>query len=181
MIKDITKVKEIRTKLGLTQAELADRANVSQSLIAKVENGTLIPSYEKGRKILDVLEDILSDEIDDGDLIDICNKNIIYVRPDDTVKKALNLMRDNAISQMPIIEDGTILGSISERCLLHNFDDIKRNQKVKTIMDESFPIIDISSDIDLVKDALKYYPSVIVSDKGDIVGIISKADLLRNI
>ncbi|MFW5927686.1 MAG: helix-turn-helix domain-containing protein, partial [Thermoplasmatota archaeon] len=90
MIKDITKVKEIRSRLGLTQAELAEKAKVSQSLIAKVENGSLIPSYEKGRKILDVLEEILSDEIDDGELIDICNKNIIYVRPGDTVEKALN-------------------------------------------------------------------------------------------
>lgn len=181
MIKDIEKIKEIRTRLGLTQAELADKAKVSQSLIAKVENGSLMPSYEKGRKILDVLEEMLTENLDDGNLIDICNKNIIYVEPDETVERALNLMRDNAISQMPVMDDGDICGSIGERCLLHKFDEISRKQKIETIMDESFPIIDKSSDMDLVKDTLKYYPSVMVSDNGDIIGIISKADLLKNL
>ncbi len=181
MIKDISKVREIRTRLGLTQAELAEKARVSQSLIAKVENGSLMPSYEKGRKILDVLEDTLDEEIDNGNLVDICNKDIIYVEPDDNVERALNLMRDNAISQIPVIDDGCISGSISERSLLHNFDDIKRRQKVGSVMDDSFPIIDKSADLDIVKDNLKYYPSVMISDKGDIIGIITKADLLKNL
>jgi len=181
MIKDISKIKEIRTRLGLTQTDLAEKARVSQSLIAKVENGSLMPSYEKGRKILDVLESNMGEKIDGGDLMEICNQDIIYVKPGDTVEEALALMRDNAISQMPVIEDGCISGSISERGLLHNFDDINRKQKVESIMDESFPIIDKSADMDVVKDNLKYYPSVIVSDEGDVVGIISKADLLKNL
>ena len=181
MLKDIFEVKEVRKKLGLTQAELAERANVSQSLIAKVENGSLMPSYEKGREILDVLEDMLSEEIDDGDIEDICNRDIISIDPDDSVETALNLMRENAISQLPVIDKGDLQGSISERCLLHNFDEVNRNQKVSTIMDESFPIIDKSSDINVVKDILRYYPSVIISDKGDLIGIITKADLLKNL
>ena len=48
---DIKQVKEIRKKLGLTQSELAKKAGVSQSLIAKVEAGTLDPTYSNAKKI----------------------------------------------------------------------------------------------------------------------------------
>jgi len=37
MTYELEEVKKIRKKLGLTQTELANRAGVSQSLIAKIE------------------------------------------------------------------------------------------------------------------------------------------------
>lgn len=39
-----SKLKEIRTRAGLTQAELADAVNVSRKTINTVENGVFIPS-----------------------------------------------------------------------------------------------------------------------------------------
>ena len=38
------RLKEIRTALGLTQAELADRVSVSRKTINTVENGVFVPS-----------------------------------------------------------------------------------------------------------------------------------------
>lgn len=40
----ISRLKEIRTTAGLTQAELADRAGVSRKTINTVENGVFVPS-----------------------------------------------------------------------------------------------------------------------------------------
>lgn len=37
-------LKEIRTRAGLTQAELADRVGVSRKTINTVENGVFVPS-----------------------------------------------------------------------------------------------------------------------------------------
>ena len=45
-----------RRQLGLKQSELAKAAGVSQSLIAKLEAGTIDSSYTKVKTIFDVLE-----------------------------------------------------------------------------------------------------------------------------
>lgn len=39
-----SRLKEVRTEAGLTQAELADRAGVSRKTINTVENGVFVPS-----------------------------------------------------------------------------------------------------------------------------------------
>lgn len=40
----LTRLKDLRTAAGLTQAELADRAGVSRKTINTVENGVFVPS-----------------------------------------------------------------------------------------------------------------------------------------
>ena len=44
-----------RRQLGLKQADLAKMAGVSQSLIAKLEAGTIDSSYTKVKTIFDIL------------------------------------------------------------------------------------------------------------------------------
>ena len=55
MVIEIREIKEIRKKLGLTQGQLANMANVSQSLIAKIEAGRLDPTYSNATKIFEAL------------------------------------------------------------------------------------------------------------------------------
>ncbi|MFQ5647816.1 MAG: helix-turn-helix transcriptional regulator, partial [Candidatus Aenigmatarchaeota archaeon] len=43
-MQEITEIRKIRKKLGLTQSQLAQEARVSQSLIAKIEAGKLDPT-----------------------------------------------------------------------------------------------------------------------------------------
>ena len=48
---DIDEIKKLRSSLGLTQKDLAQRADVSQSLIAKIEAGRIDPTFSKVQKI----------------------------------------------------------------------------------------------------------------------------------
>ena len=50
-------LRERRTDLGLTQSELADRADVSQPLIARIEGGDVDPRLSTLRRIVDALQE----------------------------------------------------------------------------------------------------------------------------
>ena len=49
---------------------------------------------------------------------------------------------------------------------------------VKEVMEESFPQVSDDAPLSLLSSLLKYYPAVLVQRRGEIVGIITKADLL---
>ena len=56
---DLDKIRQMRKRLNLSQRELAGMAGVSQSLIAKIERGTIDPSYSNVRKILSAFEEVI--------------------------------------------------------------------------------------------------------------------------
>ena len=56
MIPTLEDIAKRRRQLGLKQSELAKMAGVSQSLIAKLEAGTVDSSYKKVKTIFDVLD-----------------------------------------------------------------------------------------------------------------------------
>ncbi len=52
---NLDNIKQVRKKIGLTQTELARRAGVNQSTIAKMERKTVNPSYNTLMKVINVL------------------------------------------------------------------------------------------------------------------------------
>ena len=49
-------IRSIRRQLGITQYELADRCNISQTSISQIENGIKRPSTRTIKKVCEVLE-----------------------------------------------------------------------------------------------------------------------------
>ena len=68
--RNLEEIKRLRKKYHLNQKELARRANVSQSLIAKIEAGTVEPSFSKAMQIFEALEQLREkEEIKTRDII----------------------------------------------------------------------------------------------------------------
>ena len=44
---DLTKIKELRKKLYISQKELGQKLGIQQSTISRIENGTIDPPYSK--------------------------------------------------------------------------------------------------------------------------------------
>ncbi len=174
---ELSEIKAIRKKIGITQSELAKQANISQSLIAKIEAGSLDPTYSKVKQIFDVLNTLSKSK--ELKAKEIMNKKLIYVRPETKIKDVIKDMRRHGISQMPVIKNHNCIGLVSETILL---DAITKDvDKVEDIMGDSPPIIAKDTSIEIISNLLKFYPIVVVSEKGQIQGVITKSDILKSI
>ena len=112
----INEIKNLRKKLGLTQGELARQAGVSQSLIAKIEAGTIDPTYSKATAVINTLKSLSTSKEIIASKIMI--KNVIFVSPTDPIKKAIQKMKKYAISQMPVLDEKRVVGIVSEKAIL---------------------------------------------------------------
>lgn len=172
---ELEEVKKIRKKLGMTQTELANRAGVSQSLIAKLESGRIDPTYTKTKKIFAALSDLeKKEEIKAEQLM---TSRIVGVSSGTLIKEAIVKMKKYEISQLPVIDGNKLVGLVSESTILNALLNSK-STKVSEIMQEAPPIVSKTTSIQVVSSLLKHYPVVVVSESGRLVGLITKSDLL---
>jgi len=173
-------IQKRRKTLGLTQSDLAHRADVSQSLIAKIESKKISPSFENAMKIFNTLEQ-LEQEVS-VKAADIMVKKVYKVQASDTVNKATKLMKQKGISQLPVFENEHMVGLVSERVLMENLNKPGLgNMEVKRVMADAPPTIAEDAPLKLVSELLKYASLVVVYRQAEIKGVIAKADLLKTI
>jgi predicted transcriptional regulator len=171
-----------RRMLELTQKQLAKLAGVSQSLIAKLESKKIDPSYTKVKAIFDALERLeIKTEVHVGEVL---HRGVVGVQRNDLVSKAVRLMTNHGYSQLPVFDGEHAIGSISEKTILGQVSagkDLAHISKlpVEDIMEEAFPQVREDAPLPLISSLLQVYPAVLISKKGKVVGIVTKADLLK--
>jgi len=182
MAYDIKDIGKVRKRLGLTQTELSRSAGVSQSLLAKLERGTVEVSYSKAMAIFQALENVEKKE--QLTAKDLMATRIVTIKPDDTVLKAGEVMKEKEISQLPVVSKGIFIGSISDHALLdairEGYDRVAMSKlKVEEMMEDALPTISEKATLDEVSTLLEHNQAVLVAEKGKVVGIIAKIDLLK--
>lgn len=175
MAYEISEVKTVRKKLGMTQAELASKAGVSQSLVAKIEAGLIDPAHSKAVKIFGALNSA-KQEVQQK-LGDVMQKKLICARPSTSIREAISLMKDHSISQMPVMQDGKCIGLVTESVMLDALVD-RKLESVGDVMAECPPIVSRNAPATVAFDLLKHYPTILVSEQGKIVGIVTRSDML---
>jgi cystathionine beta-synthase len=98
-----------------------------------------------------------------------------------TVQDAVNLMRDHAISQLPIIEDGGVVGSISEARILDILfaDPAARSKPVAEYMEPPFPAVGPESSLAVVAEHMKNRTTAVMIESPQGFAIITKSDLIE--
>ncbi len=173
---ELQNIKKMRMALGLTQHQFAKQAGVSQSLVAKIETGRVDPTYSKVKQIEEALHLLSAKK--ELSIEEIMTKKIITLKPSEKAAEAIKLMNSKNISQIPVVEENNVIGLVSESSALENLEKIK-NSNVAEIMGEEPPIVTITTALSVVSNLLKHYPLVLVKKKGNLVGVITKSDLLR--
>jgi len=178
---ELHEIERLRKKFGVTQTELAEKAGISQSLIARVESGKVDPRYSKVARIFKALEDMKSKGIRARDIM---TRKVVGIQAGDSMEKAAGIMKRYDVSQLPVFEGKKQVGSISERVIL---DEIAKGadvhalskRKVREFMDEPFPVVSLNAPLTSISVLLENRLAVLIVDKGEIKGIVTNADLLK--
>ena len=109
---------------------------------------------------------------------------VISIQKDEPTSKVVKLMKEHGYSQIPVFNGNQSVGSISEKTILReilNGKDLAEISKLpaKEIMEETFPQIGEDAPLSLISSLLQTYQAVLVTKEGEVIGIITKADLLR--
>ncbi|HIG93488.1 TPA: helix-turn-helix domain-containing protein [Candidatus Woesearchaeota archaeon] len=172
-------IRRLRKKYHLTQKQLADRSGVSQSLLAKIEAQRVEPTYSKAQAIFAALDSLR--EKQELKAKELLNQKVSFAHGQDSLIEVIKVMKLKGISQMPVLVNERVCGLISETAIVNALiDHPARLQalKVSDVMEDAPPIVSLHAGLRTVTELLRDAPIVLVAEKGNIKGLISKTDLL---
>lgn len=111
----------------------------------------------------------------------IMSSPVKVVHPSTTVREALTTMVKMGYSGLPVEENGKIIGMVSKRDLEKVMLFDRRNRSIKQFLSTQIVTVNLDSDLRDIEDEMikKNVGRVLVEEKGEIKGIISRSDLLR--
>jgi cystathionine beta-synthase len=125
------------------------------------------------------------DRVTLGDLLehkgDGAPEALVSAAPGQLVRQALGLMRLHDVSQLPVLDAGECVGSVTEYALTQRGLESSRflDAVVGEVMDEAFPVVDATQHVESVQKLLsKATPAVLVRRDGTIEGIVTRSDML---
>jgi len=167
-------LKKLRAEARLTQRQLATLVGVSQAHVAKIEKENVDPRLSTVNKILQVLT-----EGEGKECGDVMTTEVIFAKPKDTILRVSKVMMNHAISQLPVIENGKVIGTVTEESIIKNLSSNIADKRVEEIMETPLPSVPENTSISMIRPLLEDHSGVLVMRKGDVVGIITRSDLLK--
>jgi len=172
----------MRLKIGITQKKLATMTGVSTSMINQIESGRSQPSYETAKRIFESLVN-LEGKSSSHKAGDFCSKDVVKLKPSNTLHDAIKKMHESSISQIPIFNGQELVGVISEDGIVKHLADVGeselKNAKLADTMEPVPPIVDYDTPANVLVPLIRYSKCILVSKKSKIIGIITASDTLK--
>ena len=109
-------------------------------------------------------------------------KDLITVGGEQTVSEAVELMKQYDIEHIPVMDNGNLIGSISENGLfqkLFNNPDIKV-EKVTSVLENTFPVVSFDTAVEKLGTLInKENGAVLAKDESGNYHIVTKYDVLQ--
>jgi len=106
---------------------------------------------------------------------------LTVVRKEDTVKEAIAIMNSKGVSQIPVLEKGNVIGSLTDSKLLNKLIDNPKlkDSPVSDVMEDAMKFVALDSTLDVLSSLVSKEKAVLVRDHLDQIHIITKHDILE--
>ena len=106
---------------------------------------------------------------------------LITVGPHAVVREALDLLRKYEISQLPVMDGDTVVGSVNDVAVMQAVFDHSDllHKPVSEVMGRPFPSLNINDDVDKAYRLLTLAnPAIIVTENDKPVGVLARQDII---
>ncbi len=107
---------------------------------------------------------------------------LVSLAPSAQVRQALGLMSTWGVSQIPVLEDGRSIGTVTEGTVMTRAlaQPTLLDRPVREVMEPSLPVVDAGFPSDRLAPMLtRELPAALVEQHGKLIGIVSRYDVLR--
>jgi cystathionine beta-synthase len=109
---------------------------------------------------------------------------MIAVTLTDPIAKAVELMRQHGVSQLPVVEDGHVLGTVYDDTVMKKLltREASLSQPAQEVMDVAPPSLDSTADIsELYKQLTAGHNAIVVVHDGKAIGVLTKTDVIAHL
>jgi cystathionine beta-synthase len=161
----------------------------------KPEDLIVVPCPDTGRNYLSKMYDdawmahngyleVAPEQTTAGDLLQVLGREgkLVTLLPDNSLQQAADTFRELGISQMPVIENGKIIGAVQEITIVHALHSglDSRSATVRQVMARSMPEVDVSVLLqEIYRLLLAGNQAVVVLKEERLAGLITRADLMQ--
>jgi len=106
---------------------------------------------------------------------------LVVAQKSDKVKDAIALMSQKSVSQIPVMENGQVVGSITDSKLLSKIiqNPELKDASVAEVMEDSMKFVALDSTLDVLSSMLDKEKAVLVRDEDHMIHIVTKHDILE--
>ena len=178
----LTEIRRRRVALGIPLGTLAVAVGRSDATLSRIERGKIRPSYELAQRIFSYLEQQEGIATPSLRAVDLMNRQLVSIDGTAPIGEAALAMERGGFSQVPVVEDGRVTGSLSENAVLRALaGPAGRRARVRDVQESAYPQVDQEFPADLLTGLLTRYPAVLVLHRGELKGIVTKTDLIRGL
>lgn len=106
---------------------------------------------------------------------------LIATSKTDSVREAIGMMNSKSISQIPVMENGEVVGSLTDNKLLARIieNPSLKDAQVADVMEASMKFVALDSTLDVLSSMVEREKAVLVRDVQNQIHIITKHDILE--
>ena len=148
--------------------------------LSKVYNDAWLADQGLGeRELHGDLSDLITRKYEKGD--------VVVAGPNDTLDTAFKRMKSADVSQLPVIDEGRLVGILDESDIVHimNTDEITRKERfampVSSAMTRDLDTVQVNEPLDALIPVFDRDRVAIVLDGEAFVGLITRTDLINHL